>query len=89
MTVKGDEEREITLANVPPILTEVEVITATDIWLAGQCGRVWHYDGTTLVEHKSQTDAHTWGTSFPSTTRGYLGAHRQTDTQTAVVRYKK
>lgn len=75
--------------NVTPVLNEVEVVSATEIWLAGQCGRVWRYDGTNLVEFKSQTDGHVWGMSItPLGDRGYLALQRRTTTSTGLVRYQ-
>jgi len=68
-------------------LTEVEVVDASNVWVAGQCGRVFKFDGLTWAQHKSQTDAHVRGMSFISADVGYVAAWRDSNTQSCIVRY--
>ncbi len=73
-------------AEVEP-LTEVEVLSTTNVWIGGQCGRVWQWNGSAWIEHKSQTDAHVWGMSFVSGTSGFISGQRRSNTQSAIVKY--
>ena len=68
-------------------LTEVEVVDATNVWVAGHCGRVWKFDGATWAQHKSQTDAHVRGMSFVSADVGYLAGWRESNTQSCIVKH--
>jgi hypothetical protein len=61
---------------------------ASNVWIGGQCGRIWQWNGTTWAEHKSQTDSHIRGMSFVSGTRGYVSGQRLSDTQSVVVKYE-
>jgi photosystem II stability/assembly factor-like uncharacterized protein len=70
-------------------LTEVEIASPSSVWIGGQCGRVWQFDGSSWTEYKSQTDSHVWGMSFPTADRGYVACHRENNTQSAIVRYDR
>jgi hypothetical protein len=75
------------------VLTQVEVTSNGDAWIAGTCGRVWQYQATLPTpawrEHKSQTNADVRGMMFLSPERGYLGLHGGTQTNQVVVRYRE
>jgi len=68
-------------------LTEVDVVDATNVWVAGHCGRVWRFDGAAWAQHKSQTDAHVRGMSFVSADVGYLAGWRESNTQSCIVKH--
>ena len=58
-------------------LNEVAVLSGTNVFVGGQCGRVWHYNGVAWTEQKSQTSIHIQGMSFVSQDLGYMAARRQ------------
>jgi hypothetical protein len=71
-----------------PVLSEVEIDPSGDIWLGGQCGRLWRStNGLTWVgPMKSQTDAHVQGMSFPVAGTGFVAGYRASETQQSVIR---
>ena len=79
--------------DVVPILNEVEIVPGSGpVWVAGQCGRVWRYTtsgGGLLVEFKSQTDAHVFGMTFPSSGIGYMACNRVDGSQSCIVGFNQ
>jgi photosystem II stability/assembly factor-like uncharacterized protein len=72
-----------------PVLTEVEIAPDGDVWIAGECGRLWQLvPPSTWIEHKSQTDAHVLGLSVPAADTGFLAGHRIGRTGSAVVGFR-
>ncbi len=71
------------------ILTQVELTSNGDLWIAGLCGQVWQRLAATGTwrEHKSQTDADARGLMFLSPSRGYLPADGGDKTNQVLVRY--
>jgi hypothetical protein len=70
-----------------PILNEVEVDPGGNVWVAGECGRVWRGPGgSSWLEKKSQTDSNVRGMSFPGADLGFLACHRSTRTGHCIVR---
>ena len=71
------------------MLLEIETVASTqDIWITGQCGRVWRRTlSGSWTELKSQTSTHLLGISFPSANTGYFGGLRKEQPQHCVVRY--
>jgi photosystem II stability/assembly factor-like uncharacterized protein len=70
-----------------PVVNEVEIAPNGDVWVGGECGRVWMKSaGGNWIERKTHTDSHVLGMSFAAADRGYLGCHRQSQTQQSVVR---
>ena len=58
-------------------LNEVAVLSSTNVFVGGQCGRVWQgYDGPAWTEQKSQTSFHILGMSFVSQDLGYMATLR-------------
>jgi photosystem II stability/assembly factor-like uncharacterized protein len=54
-----------------PILNRVEVAPGGDVWVGGECGRVWRLHAGIWDQYKSQTDAHIRGLSFPLDAYGF------------------
>jgi photosystem II stability/assembly factor-like uncharacterized protein len=72
-----------------PVLNEVEIAPDGDVWIGGECGRVWQFvSPSTWIEHKSETDAHVVGLSVPLADTGFLGCHRANRTGSSVVRFR-
>jgi photosystem II stability/assembly factor-like uncharacterized protein len=71
---------------VNPVLVEIAVNTANgDIWVGGECGRVWHYSSANgWVERKSQTDGHVRGLSLTAAGNLFLSSFRASETQQAM-----
>jgi len=72
--------------NQVEVLTEVEMLSTSSIWVAGQCGRVWRYNGTSWTQKKSQTDSHVQGLSARAGGVCYIATHRDSNTQSSVTR---
>jgi hypothetical protein len=75
-----------------PVLIEAEIAPSSELWVGGQCGRVWRRTaGVSGVwsEFKSQTDTHILGISFPvcQNNYGYFWGHRTEQPQQCGVRY--
>lgn len=74
-----------------PVLTEVEIHPTTgEMWVGGQCGRVWsRINGTwSTIPYQSQTDTNILGISFAgSSVYRYFTGHRVDFPQANVVRY--
>lgn len=58
-----------------------------DIWVGGECGRVWGYASGDWAEWKSQTDAHIQSMSLTPSGYLYLGAFRPGDTLNCITRW--
>jgi len=66
-----------------PILNEI-VVNATngDLWVGGECGRVWRMTSAgTWTEFKSNTSGHVIGLSLTSTGHIFVSSMRQDETQ--------
>jgi hypothetical protein len=79
---------EGTTGSTIPVLNRIAIPAAGDIWVAGECGRVWRYVSPSWIEFKSQTDTNILGVSFPTTTEGYFVGYRYSETSQALVRYQ-
>lgn len=73
-----------------PVLNEVEIAPDGDVWIAGECGRIWQHvpASTGWIEHKSDTDSHVRGMSFPAADIGFLGCHRASNTGQSIIRFR-
>ena len=75
-------------ANAVDPLTEVEVIDSDNVWVGGQCGRIWHLESGIFVERDSQTSAHVYGMWFlPDGSIGYVVTYRDKLIQSSILRY--
>jgi hypothetical protein len=78
-----------------PVLNSVKIAPGGDVWVGGQCGRVWMRSASnsswTVGPLKTQTDAHILGMSFVPLAGGgyvgYLACFRKDQTQYCIVRY--
>jgi hypothetical protein len=68
------------------VLNEIEAVTHNDIWIGGQCGQVWHYDGSAWTKIKSQTSSHVRGLACPSADTCYVATHRASNLHSTVTR---
>jgi hypothetical protein len=72
-----------------PVLSQIEAAPDGDLWIGGECGRVWQFTPPSLwVEHKSQTDAHVQGLSVPAPDTGMLACQRSSRTGWSIVRFR-
>lgn len=78
------------IPNAVEVLTEVEIAPGGDVWVGGQCGRLWRStNGTSWSPFRSASDAHVYGMSFVPTSGGYVGyvaGHRANRTCQSLVR---
>jgi photosystem II stability/assembly factor-like uncharacterized protein len=58
-----------------------------DLWVGGECGRVWHFTNGAWIQRKSQTSAHVYGMSATPGGYVYLGCMRHDNTQQCIVRW--
>jgi photosystem II stability/assembly factor-like uncharacterized protein len=72
-----------------PILNEIAVNPSTnDIWVGGECGRVWRRTGSgSWSELKSQTSGHVVGLSLTASGHVYASTMRQNETQQGLTRW--
>jgi hypothetical protein len=77
-----------------PVLNSVKIAPGGDVWVGGQCGRIWMRSAATGIwtdpPLKTQTDAHILGMSFAPLSGGYVGylaCFRKDQTQFCIVRY--
>jgi photosystem II stability/assembly factor-like uncharacterized protein len=78
-----------TFGPTSPVLRALAPISASDLWVGGECGRVWHLVSGMWTEVKSQTDAHIRGISFPGgSSPGFFVGYRFFQTTQALVRYQ-
>ena len=70
-------------------LTEIEILSLSDIWVGGQCGQMWHYDGSIWNEVKSQTSVHIRGMSCPSPDACFIACHRESNEHICVTGLKQ
>jgi hypothetical protein len=79
--------------DVTPVLIEAEIDPNLDLWVGGQCGRVWRRASNPVgwTEFKSQTSTNILGISFGGTgssMKGYFTGQRVDFPQNNVVRYQ-
>lgn len=69
-------------------LARVAFDPAGNLWIAGQCGRIWELpaSSSTWVDHKSQTGADITSLQFLSAGRGYINGHGQNQISQCLVR---
>jgi hypothetical protein len=78
-----------TFGPTSPVLRSLALISSSNLWVGGECGRVWHYASSTWTEHKSNTDAHIRGISFPpGSSTGFFIGYRYFQTTQALVRFQ-
>jgi photosystem II stability/assembly factor-like uncharacterized protein len=70
-----------------PALNRLEIAPGGRVWVGGECGRVYSYESGTWAPHKSQTDAHVRGISFPADNRGYFACQRLGVSGWSIVEY--
>lgn len=74
-----------------PVLNRVEITQGGDIWIGGECGRVWRFTpgagSSAWYPFKSQTDAHIRGLSFPLAGNGFAAAFRASTSAYSVIGY--
>jgi len=79
------------LESVSP-LNRVKIAPGGEIWVAGECGRVWTFTpgagSGSWNPRKSQTDAHIRGLSFPLAGNGFAAAFRAATSAYSVVGYQ-
>jgi hypothetical protein len=75
-----------------PALIEAEIDPSGNLWVGGQCGRVWRRTSAgSWTEFKSQTNTHILGISFGvngSSVMGYFTGDHDEFPQGCVVRYQ-
>ncbi len=77
------------LENTPVLLSaEIEAGT-TNLWIGGQCGRIWRRTsaGVWTEFTKTQTSTHIQGISLPVAGTGYFGGYRMEEIGHCLVRY--
>ena len=79
---------EATTGTTIPVLNRIAITASGDLWVGGECGRVWRYSSSTWAEYKSQTDTNFLGISFPTNTEGFFVGYRFAETSQALVRYQ-
>jgi photosystem II stability/assembly factor-like uncharacterized protein len=78
-----------TFGPTSPVLRALAPLSSSELWVGGECGRVWHLASGTWAEVKSQTDAHIRGISFPGgSSPGFFVGYRFFQTTQALVRYQ-
>lgn len=72
-----------------PVLHRIAINASNgDIWVGGECGRVWHYStGGGWIERKSQTSSHVVGMNVTSGGYVYATCMRHDNTQQCLVRW--
>ncbi|MFN0007929.1 MAG: hypothetical protein ACKVXR_08470 [Planctomycetota bacterium] len=86
----GDNLRGLETNSVPtiPVLNRIAAPAVGELWVAGECGRVWRYASNAWTEYKSQTDTNITGISFPNSTTGFLVGYRYGSTSNVLIRYQ-
>jgi photosystem II stability/assembly factor-like uncharacterized protein len=87
MSTTNDPHNDLESTSVL-LSAEIEAGT-TNLWIGGQCGRVWRRSTTTGWTEfpNSQTSTHIEGISFPVAGTGFFGGYRKEEIGHCLVRY--